>query len=104
MQRLCALVMPRLVADALCVLLLLLLLQLVESVFPALTGGWFTMFMAVFSYVADVTDKDSRTLRIGIVNVFCSLGIPIGMALSGVLYKRIGYAILVRPTHFQLYA
>lgn len=64
---------------------------LVESVFPALTGGWFTMFMAVFSYVADVTDKDSRTLRIGIVNVFCSLGIPIGMALSGVLYKRIGF-------------
>lgn len=64
---------------------------LVESVFPALTGGWFTMFMAVFSYIADVTEEDSRTLRIGIVNVFCSLGIPVGMALSGVLYKRIGF-------------
>lgn len=28
---------------------------LVESVPPAMTGGWMTMFMAVFSYVGDVT-------------------------------------------------
>lgn len=64
---------------------------LVEGLFPALTGGWFTMFMGVFSYVADVTTIEMRTLRIGIVNVFCSLGIPIGLALSGVLYKKIGF-------------
>lgn len=64
---------------------------LVEGLFPALTGGWFTMFMGVFSYVADVTTVEMRTLRIGIVNVFCSLGIPIGLALSGVLYKKIGF-------------
>ncbi|XP_066256731.1 probable peptidoglycan muropeptide transporter SLC46 isoform X1 [Euwallacea similis] len=63
----------------------------VEGLFPAMTGGWFTMFMGVFSYVADVTTLDTRTLRIGIVNVFCSLGIPVGLALSGVLYKKIGF-------------
>lgn len=63
----------------------------VEGLFPALTGGWFTMFMGVFSYIADVTTVEMRTLRIGFVNVFCSLGIPIGMALSGVLYKKIGF-------------
>lgn len=63
----------------------------VEGFFPAITGGWFTMFMGVFSYIADVTTVDMRTLRIGIVNVFCSLGIPIGLALSGVLYKKIGF-------------
>lgn len=56
-----------------------------------MTGGWFTMFMGVFSYIADVTTVDTRTLRIGIVNVFCSLGIPVGLALSGVLYKKIGF-------------
>ncbi|KAL1488422.1 hypothetical protein ABEB36_014895 [Hypothenemus hampei] len=63
----------------------------IEGLFPAMTGGWFTMFMGVFSYIADVTTVDTRTLRIGIVNVFCSLGIPIGLALSGVLYKKIGF-------------
>ncbi|CAG9822653.1 unnamed protein product [Phaedon cochleariae] len=63
----------------------------VEGFFPALTGGWFTMFMGVFSYIGDVTTLDVRTLRIGIVNVFCSLGIPIGLALSGILYKKIGF-------------
>ncbi|RZC41749.1 MFS 1 domain containing protein [Asbolus verrucosus] len=63
----------------------------IEGLFPALTGGWFTMFMGVFSYIADVTTVEMRTLRIGIVNVFCSLGVPIGLALSGVLYKKIGF-------------
>jgi PCFT/HCP family folate transporter-like MFS transporter 1/3 len=64
---------------------------LVEALFPALTGGWFTMFMAIFSYIADVTTIEMRTLRIGIVNLFVSLGVPVGMALSGVLYAQIGF-------------
>lgn len=62
-----------------------------EALFPALTGGWMTMFMAIFSYIGDVTTLETRTLRIGVVNVFCSIGIPIGTALSGVLYKQIGF-------------
>ncbi|XP_048513427.1 proton-coupled folate transporter-like [Athalia rosae] len=62
-----------------------------EALWPALTGGWFTMFMGMFSYVADITTVESRTLRIGAVNVFVSIGIPIGMALSGVLYVKIGF-------------
>nr|XP_029712975.1 solute carrier family 46 member 3-like [Aedes albopictus]XP_029712976.1 solute carrier family 46 member 3-like [Aedes albopictus]XP_029712977.1 solute carrier family 46 member 3-like [Aedes albopictus]XP_029712978.1 solute carrier family 46 member 3-like [Aedes albopictus] len=62
-----------------------------EALFPALTGGWFTMFMGVFSYIADVTTTEERTLRIGIVNLCFSLGVPIGMAFSGVLLKKIGF-------------
>ncbi|XP_046744566.1 solute carrier family 46 member 3-like [Diprion similis] len=62
-----------------------------EALWPALTGGWFAMFMGIFSYIGDVTTVESRTLRIGAVNVFVSLGIPIGMALSGVLYVKIGF-------------
>lgn len=58
-----------------------------EALFPALTGGWFTMFMGVFSYIADVTTTEERTLRIGIVNLCFSLGVPIGMAFSGILLK-----------------
>lgn len=62
-----------------------------EALFPGLTGGWFTMFMGIFSYVADVTTEETRTLRIGVVNLFCSLGVPVGMALSGVLLREIGF-------------
>lgn len=62
-----------------------------EALWPALTGGWFTMFMGMFSYIADITTVESRTLRIGAVNVFVSIGVPIGMALSGVLYVKIGF-------------
>lgn len=62
-----------------------------EALWPAVTGGWFTMFMAVFSYIADITSVESRTLRIGFVNVFLSLGVPVGMALSGILYMKIGF-------------
>lgn len=61
-----------------------------EAIFPALTGGWFTMFMGVFSYIADVTTEEQRTLRIGIVNLFYSLGVPLGAALSGILVRKIG--------------
>lgn len=63
----------------------------VEAIFPAITGGWFIMFMAAFSYIADVTTVEIRTLRIGIANVFVSVGIPVGMALSGILYSKIGF-------------
>nr|XP_022901640.1 proton-coupled folate transporter-like [Onthophagus taurus]XP_022901641.1 proton-coupled folate transporter-like [Onthophagus taurus] len=63
----------------------------IEGLFPALTGGWFTMFMGVFSYIADITSLETRTLRIGIVNVFSSLGVPVGLALSGILFKKIGF-------------
>lgn len=62
-----------------------------EALWPALTGGWFTMFMGVFSYIADITSVESRTLRIGAANVFLSLGVPIGMALSGILYLQLGF-------------
>lgn len=62
-----------------------------EALFPGLTGGWFTQFMGVFSYIADVTTEEDRTLRIGILNVFFSLGVPFGMAFSGILLNQIGF-------------
>lgn len=60
---------------------------LTEAIFPSLSGGWFTMLMGVFSYIADITTEEERTLRIGILNVCFSVGVPIGMAFSGVLLK-----------------
>lgn len=47
----------------------------------------FLFFKGVFSYIADITTEEERTLRIGIVNLCFSLGVPIGMAFSGILLK-----------------
>ncbi|RVE46608.1 hypothetical protein evm_008741 [Chilo suppressalis] len=64
---------------------------LTESIFPAITGGWFTNFIGVFSYISDITTKEDRTHRVGIVNLCMTLGYPIGSALSGILLRWIGY-------------
>lgn len=62
-----------------------------EAVPPAITGGWFAMFMGVFSYVSAVTSVETRTLRIGAVNMFSNVSLTIGIALSGVLYNKTGF-------------
>ncbi|XP_073951254.1 proton-coupled folate transporter-like isoform X3 [Choristoneura fumiferana] len=64
---------------------------LTESIFPAITGGWFTNFVGVFSYIGDITNTENRTYRVGMVNLCMSLGYPIGSALSGVLLTWVGY-------------
>lgn len=56
-----------------------------EKVFNAFILNLF--LKGVFSYIADITTEEERTLRIGIVNLCFSLGVPIGMAFSGVLLK-----------------
>ncbi|KAB0804046.1 hypothetical protein PPYR_01016 [Photinus pyralis] len=61
-----------------------------ESVPTSLTGGWFTMFMAIYSYISSVSTIESRTTRIGALKICAHGSIMIGMALSGVLYRFIG--------------
>lgn len=66
----------------------------VETVPTALTGGWFTMFMAIMSYIGCTSTVESRTIKIGAVNILMNACIMVGLALSGVLYHVIGsYAI-----------
>lgn len=62
-----------------------------EVIFPSLTGGWYTMFLGTFSYLGDITSKDTRTFRMGILNLCMTVGFPIGMGLSGILLRVIGY-------------
>ncbi|KAJ8732514.1 hypothetical protein PYW07_015113 [Mythimna separata] len=62
-----------------------------EAFFPAVTGGWVMVYLGVFSYISDITDEESRTFRVGLVNLCMTAGIPIGTALSGILLKVLGY-------------
>lgn len=62
-----------------------------EAFFPSITGGWMTMYMAVFSYLGDVTSVEERTLRIGIANICPSVSVTIGTVVSGILLQLLGY-------------
>lgn len=62
-----------------------------EAIFPGLTGGWFAMFMGVFTYISGVTSEKTRTVRIGAVNMFLNVSVCIGISLSGILFEKIGF-------------
>ncbi|XP_055299999.1 solute carrier family 46 member 3-like isoform X2 [Sitodiplosis mosellana] len=63
----------------------------VEVFFPCITGSHFTMMVGIFSYMADITKEKERTVRIGIISLVYSVGVPFGMAFSGILLKRVGF-------------
>ncbi|XP_026320850.1 proton-coupled folate transporter-like isoform X2 [Hyposmocoma kahamanoa] len=62
-----------------------------EGLPPALAGGRVAMTMAVYSYVTDITSDAERTFRIGIITAILTLSRPVGLALSGIMTKRVGY-------------
>lgn len=64
---------------------------IIEGIFPAFCGGLSIALMGSFSYVADVTTQENRTLRLGIVGLIVTLSIPVGTVLSGILTETIGY-------------
>lgn len=64
---------------------------IMDILFPSLTGGWYTMFLGTFSYLCDITSKETRTFRLGILSLCLTIGFPIGMGFSGVLIKYLGY-------------
>ncbi|CAG4936874.1 unnamed protein product [Colias eurytheme] len=67
------------------------LTMFLEAFFPSITGGWVMVYLGVFSYISDITTPESRTFRVGLVNLCLTAGIPVGTALSGILLKIWGY-------------
>lgn len=45
------------------------------------------MIMGVYSYIAEVSSIEQRTLRVGILNLCITLSVPLGLAFSGILLK-----------------
>lgn len=64
---------------------------LIEGLPPAFCGGLAIAYMGAFSYLADVTNLENRTFRMGLATVIVTLAVPIGTAISGVLTEAIGY-------------
>lgn len=62
-----------------------------KVIFPAITGAWISVFMGAFSYISDISSEESRTFRIGMTFLCLTIGKPVGLALSGILLKVMGY-------------
>lgn len=59
----------------------------VSSVPFDILGSHFTMMVGIFSYMADITKECERTVRIGMISLVYSVGVPFGMAFSGILIR-----------------
>lgn len=47
--------------------------------------------VGIFSYIADITKESDRTVRIGIISLTYSVGVPFGMAFSGILLRFVKF-------------
>ncbi|XP_032232894.1 solute carrier family 46 member 3 isoform X2 [Nematostella vectensis] len=54
-------------------------------------GGFATTLLSVFSYMADITDKSHRTLRISILESMVFLGGSVGELVAGVMLDHSGF-------------
>ena len=62
------------------------------NILSGMFGGFSTILMALFSYIADITkDKSNRTLRIGLLESMTFVGGATGELLSGILIEKHGF-------------
>lgn len=62
-----------------------------QTVVPSFLGGQTMIVMAIFSYIADISTLEMRTLRIGIVQIVLNVCYPAVQSFSGILFNAIGY-------------
>lgn len=55
------------------------------------TGGFTVTILGLMNYICDITTAENRTHRLGIINLCMYVGIPLGMSLSGIIFKMYGY-------------
>ncbi|ROT85668.1 hypothetical protein C7M84_009380 [Penaeus vannamei] len=65
---------------------------LLASFLQSVGGGWVLFFMAAYSYIADHSSGESRTLRLTVMSAIWQLGGPAGTALAAWLFDVGGYA------------
>jgi len=54
-------------------------------------GGFTTLLIGMYSYLADISSIQARTTRIAIIDVFMLGGMPAGVFLSAYVYKYLGF-------------
>ncbi|KAK3872835.1 hypothetical protein Pcinc_022090 [Petrolisthes cinctipes] len=64
---------------------------LLAAIPRALTGSLITLLLSCFSYMADITKMQSRTMRIAFLDMGFAIGPPIGLLSSDILFSKFGY-------------
>lgn len=64
---------------------------LFQKVVPSFFGGGPMMIMATTAYIADISSVNTRTFRLGVVQLFMSTSSPIVNSFSAILFLHIGY-------------
>ncbi|XP_049865728.1 uncharacterized protein LOC126366604 isoform X2 [Pectinophora gossypiella] len=62
-----------------------------EAVLEGFSGGWSLPFFIMFAFISAITTDETRTFRMGLLNLALTVGFPVGMGLSGILLKKYGY-------------
>ncbi|XP_022816276.1 solute carrier family 46 member 3-like [Spodoptera litura] len=62
-----------------------------EALIEGFTGGWCICFLTAFAFISTITTDETRTFRLGLVSFSVTVAFPIGMGVSGILLKKIGY-------------
>lgn len=62
-----------------------------DAIIDGISGSWCVCFLTLFSYISAITTDENRTFRMGLINFSLTVGFPVGMGSSGILYKSIGF-------------
>lgn len=62
-----------------------------EAIIEGFSGGWCISFLTAFAYISTITTDKNRTFRMGLVSFSVTVAFPIGMGVSGILLKKLGY-------------
>ncbi|KAJ8341908.1 hypothetical protein SKAU_G00341990 [Synaphobranchus kaupii] len=65
----------------------------VAALVMGISGGYVSVFISCFSYVADVADAGSRTRRMALAESMVFVGGTVGFLLSGFLLQRFGFVV-----------
>ncbi|XP_053614360.1 probable peptidoglycan muropeptide transporter SLC46 [Plodia interpunctella] len=69
------------------------IISLTDSIVLTLTGGFTVLLSGVYSYVADATEPEQRTVKMGAIGVISSVSSIIGQLIAGQLTQSTGYTV-----------
>ncbi len=62
-----------------------------SSVYAFIGGGTVVFITGAFSYIADISGRESRTARVAFVDFGIYAGLPTGIITGGYLFQVVGY-------------
>ncbi|XP_058793449.1 proton-coupled folate transporter-like isoform X2 [Phymastichus coffea] len=73
---------------------------LLPSLISSVMGGFPTILMISFCYIADITDSNNRAARLGVLDFVIFGGQLVGYLVNPILYKSFGYCVVFATSAF----